>query len=445
MAYMVATKSPIATDYFRSLGFSKVHFGILGGAPMVMMGMQFVGALWANRLRSRRITFMVLLIAGRLIWVSVVMLPHLVPGLGSDARAAAIIGLFIVMHALLNLGPPIWMSWMGDIIPKRVISRYWGRRMQWMQVVRLISNGALIPFSFYYEKLGFTLAGAFTLLVAIGVTAGVIDIVLFAWVDEPPAAPVRSRPVLSTIFEPLRHADFRRYLTWYCCFSAALHFGGAFMQLYVLDCLGVPLWIAVFIWWTFGIGSAASSGFWGRMIDRHGSRPVMIVCTVLKPMSPLVFMLMTRGLAPIVLPVFFLLDSCLNSGWMLATNGFMLRVAPRENRGMFTAAMASLPSFCAGLAAIAAGFLLRAWEGTAVEFAGKTWTSFHFLFLLCAILRASCIPLALRVREPRSDGPRHVLAAIAGILPLRLRSLPVTADDPDGSDRNEGQDGARNA
>ena len=37
----------------------------------------------------------------------------------------------------------------------------------------------------------------------------------------------------------------------------------------------------------------------------------------------------------------------------LATNGFMLRMAPRENRGMFVAAIASLPASWARIPAMA--------------------------------------------------------------------------------------------
>ncbi len=176
-------------------------------------------------------------------------------------------------------------------------------------------------------------------------------------------------------------------------------------------------------------------------IPRHGSRAVLTVSAVLKPVSPLVFMLITKSAAPYVLPVFFLFDSCLNSGWLLATNGYMMRASPRENRGMFTAAMMSLPGICAGVSAIIAGFLLRSWEGLSIELAGRTWTNFHLLFLVCAILRALCIPLAIRVREERSNHPIEVLTAIVGILPLRMRTLPVkiyrhitTRNKPEGPD-----------
>jgi hypothetical protein len=69
--------------------------------------------------------------------------------------------------------------------------------------------------------------------------------------------------------------------------------------------------------------------------------------------------------------------------------------------------------------------LLHLWEGHAVEVFGRTWINYQFLFLLSFILRIMCIPLALRIREPRSARPLAVLSAVANVWPLRLMLLPV--------------------
>jgi hypothetical protein len=366
---------------------------------------------------------MVLIIAARLLWIAVALVPPTIDEVG--ARAALVVALLTLASALTNLGPPIWFSWMGDLVPRRILSRFWGGRMRWMWIVWLATHGALVGFGFRYAAFGFTMQRAFTTVVALGVAAGVADILLFVWVHEPPAARTHRRAVLATLLEPLRQLEFRRYLAWNVAFRAAVMVGAAFMMLYVLKVLAIPLWITMLIWWTPGLGSALSAGFWGRTIDRHGSRPVLIVCSCAKPLAPLVFLLITRDTAPYVLPVFFVLDSCLNAGSQLATNGFMLRMAPRENRGTFTAAMTSLPSIAGGLAAILAGFLLRSWEGVEFVFAGRTWGNYQLLFLLSIVLRAACVPLAVRIREPHSARPLTVLAAIVNVWPLRLRSLPV--------------------
>ena len=39
MVFSAAVGSPMATDYFQKIGFTEVEFGIMGGIPMIMIGM----------------------------------------------------------------------------------------------------------------------------------------------------------------------------------------------------------------------------------------------------------------------------------------------------------------------------------------------------------------------------------------------------------------------
>lgn len=422
MLFQASIGSPMATDYFRTIGFTEIHFGILSGVPMIMVAMQFLGALWCNRLQTRRAVFMGLVISGRMLWLGVVLMPFM-PFPSPSLRIACMIACIAVSGFLQNLAPPIWFSWMADLIPRRILSRYWGSRMRWLNIIWLIAYIPLTLFGFYYASLGFTLIQAFTLVASLGVAAGVTDIIMFLRVHEPRPTPVRARPILETIIEPLRQKQFRSYMLWNIAYSASAMIGAAFMLLYVLKVLALPLWQVMLIWWMPGIGSTISAKPWGRLIDRFGSRPVLVLCTALKPLAPIIFFIITKETALVGLSLFFILDNMLNVGQQLSTNGFMLRMTPRENRGMFVAAISSLPGIAGGLSAIAGGVLLHAWAGHTVTLFGREWCNYQYLFLLSALLRVLCIPLALRIKEPASAAPRTVLAAIFDE-PFRLFALP---------------------
>jgi MFS family permease len=423
LVYSTAISSPMSTDFFRRMGFGEVEFGVMSGIPMLMLGMQFLGALWSNKLQSRRAVFMGLVISGRLLWLPIILVPLLpVP---NAARTTIMLSLLALSSLLLNLAPPIWFSWMGDLIPRRLLSRYWGGRMRMMQGVWLVTYIPLVLFGFKYQALGLSLPQAFFIITLLGVAAGVVDIILFLWVWEPPPVVASKRPILETILEPMRQGSFRSYMVWNCAYSASVMVGAAFMLLYVLKVLALPLWQVMIMWWMPGIGSMLSSAFWGRLIDRYGSRPILVLCTALKPLAPLVFFVIDRENAFVVLSCFFIFDNMLNMGSQLATNGFMLRMAPRENRGMFVAAISSLPGIAGGLSAIAGGFLLKAWEGHGVFILGRLWDNYQYLFLLSAVLRLLCIPLALRIREPESAKAMDVLSAIVEDWPSRVVSFPA--------------------
>ncbi len=425
MVYMPAVSGVMATDYFRHLGFTERHIGILTGMGMIMVTLQFFGALWSNRLRRRKPPFMVLLITGRLLWLGVILVPVLTPHLAPNLRIGGMLILIGISAALSSLSMPIWYTWMGDLIPRRILNRYWGGRYRWMWLVQVIVSVGLTVFSFFYQKLGLSLSETFSIVVVIGVTAGVVDVVLFIWIPEPENLQVRGRKLLSILLEPLAEPGCRSFLIWSCAHAAAVMIAASFMQYYMLKVLAIPQWQVLLVWSSTGLGYAMASAFWGRVADRHGHRPIFVLCSTLKPLIPLAFFLVTAKTALFVLLPFIFFDSLLNAGNMLAKTGFMLKLAPRENRSMFVAAMMSFPAIVGGLSAMLGGELLVRLKDLEFTFAGWQWNNYRLLFALSVVLRACCIPLAHRIREPASSRPRQVLLAIAGTWPMRLISFPV--------------------
>ena len=75
MVYMAGTACPLMTRFFLDLGASEGHFGLITGVPMAMISLQIAGALIANRLERRKPFFMVILIAGQLLFLAVAFLP----------------------------------------------------------------------------------------------------------------------------------------------------------------------------------------------------------------------------------------------------------------------------------------------------------------------------------------------------------------------------------
>jgi len=425
MVYIPMVGGAMATDYFRRCGFTERHFGILSAIPMITFALQFVGALVSNRLHARKPLFMILVIVGRMMWLPIVLLPLLFPDLSLARSALCILSLLAISAAVSNLSIPIWYTWMADLIPPRILNRYWGGRYTWMWVVQVTISVMLAFYSFFYERLGLSLPQAFRIAVVFGVIAGVMDILLFIWVPEPENAQVRGRCVRDIILEPLSDRGCRSFLVWNCAYMAAVMVGAAFMQLYMLKILAMPLWKVVAIWSSAGIGFAVASRFWGRIADAHGHRPIMTLCSTLKPLSPLMFMLVTPSAALYVLFPFVFFDSLLNAGNAVAKNGFMLKLAPRENRSMFVAVMFSLPSIAGGLAAMCGGEILTALENVRVSFAGREWNNYQMLFGLSFVCRCACMPLAAKIKERGSTRSRQVFVAITSGWPLRLLTYPI--------------------
>lgn len=406
MVYITATSCPLFTDYFRSIGATGFHFGLLGGIPMLMVFMQFLGALVANRMPQRKYLYMGLVIASRLVYLPIAFLPLMFPNLDRQALLVTLIVLVAIGSILANLATPLWMGWMADLIPGPVLNRYWGKRQRAMYTVWTLAYLGISAYT-YYLKL--PTAVAYPILVCVAVLAGVIDILLFIGVDEPPNKLVLDRIMLKVLFEPLQDKGYRRFVIFSCVWTACVMFTASFMQLYVLQELGLSQWATTLIWCVAGMGQAIVSSGWGRIADRHGQRPILNLCVIFKPVIVLVFLLLTRENVMWLLPVAFGLDAMLNAGNAVATNGYMMKIAPRENRPMFMAAIIGLSGVCGGLASVVGGMFLDWNKDFSLHLLGRDWTNFHLVFLIGLFLRMACVPLVRGIREPKSSPSREVL------------------------------------
>jgi len=422
MAYVAGTTSPAFIQFMRTIGATDAHFGLLAGIPMVMLSMQFLGAVITNVIPRRKPLFMVLVVLGRFLYVPLAVAPAVFPALRGASGVAYVVVLLAIAGALMNITGPLWLSWMADLIPRRVLNSYWGGRQRWMYLTWTASYVAVAAFvSFARMPISVT----FPVLATIAAVAGIVDIILFVWVPEPPNVVMRGKPIIETMLAPLRSREYRPFVVYSCAWSASAMFAAAFMQVYALKVLGLTVWQTTLIWCATGVGVALMSSYWGDLADRHGHRPILAICMGLKSLIVLAFLIATPGTALWLLPAVLLFDSVWDSGLMIASNGYMLKIAPRANRSMFIAAITGLAGICGGLGAMAGGGFLKATAGFHLEAVGRVWTNYHFLFLLNILMRLGCIALAHRVHEPKAAMPDQLLCVLRGSWPMRFLLFPV--------------------
>lgn len=422
MVYSTGIASPAFVEFMSGMGATDMHFGLLGGIPMIMLSMQFVGAVITNVVRRRKPLFMVSSMVGRFLYVPLSLIPLLFPSVRSSVAVAWSLALIALSGAVTNLAVPLWMSWMADLIPRRVLNTYWGRRQRWMFLTWTVSFLAVAVFT---RWTGLPILKSFPIMAGLAVVAGIVDVLLFLWIREPRNAVSRGNPVLRAMLEPLRNADYRPFVVYACVWTFSAMFCGAFMQVYVLKAIGLSVWQTTLIWCAYGIGIALASSAWGKVADAHGHRPVLVVCVAFRAVIVLALLLVDRSSALWVLPLAVLIDSIWDGGLIIATNGYMLKIAPRQNRSMFIAAISGLAGLCGGLGSMAGGGFLKLAEGFAFEAMGRGWTNYHLLFLVNIAMRLGCIGLALKVREPKASTPEKLLHQLRGTWPMSFLLFPI--------------------
>lgn len=400
-AYTQLTTSPATIRYARSIGANELHIGILGALPTLMLFMQFVSGVVVNHLRFRRRLWFWSAMTHRLLLLPTALGPWLIPGMSSEFWIGMLLVTTALNQALLHFSSPLWLSWMGDYLPHEGLSGYWGSRQFWMQVT---AAGSLAAAAFLVLRNDQGIERGYAVLTCVGTLCGVLDLLLFHRIPEPPVTRVPSPRLRQVLAAPFRNKDFRRYIRFMCYWNFAAMAGAPFISLYLMEVVGMDLFRVLLLWTISWVGGAMLSRTLGRWADHYGTRPVLIICVASKSANMLALLLSPQNpdaafwfLAP-----FFMLDAAQNAGILIANNGFMIKHSPSENRTMYIAATQALAGVVGGTTSIAAGWIMTRLAGHTWQFGDWTMGHFQMMFAVSIVLRWLALFLVQSVREPNS-------------------------------------------
>jgi MFS family permease len=223
-------------------------------------------------------------IVGRSIWIGLAVIPWVLPR--HWWPAALVTGTAGAM-LLLNLGGPAWMNWAADLIPAPVRGRYMSRRIRLGQGIGLITT-LLIGFGLDRSSslAPDDLRNAISVAYIVAAAFGVID---FLWhmpvrLADPPRRERKSmRRLLS---EPLADRNFRWFLGFTAMMTFAVGYVGQFANLYVIEFIAIDSSSRYLLINTMMVAipllvMMLTLPIWGRLMDRFGRRPVMLIAGVL--------------------------------------------------------------------------------------------------------------------------------------------------------------------
>ncbi|RLT02282.1 MAG: MFS transporter [Planctomycetota bacterium] len=401
MIYLQLTTSPATVQFARALGANGLHIGILGSLPTAMLFMQFVSGVLVNRFKYRRRLWLTVGLVQRLVMLPAALGPTLWPDMSDGFWIWTLVGLTAVNYGMADFCHPLWMSWMGDYLPRQGLSRFWGKRHLWMHCSAAAALGCA---AVYVSGHPDGIKPAFAMLGVIAAVCGVVDLLLFLKVDEPPVRPAPSPRLRDILSAPFEQREFRRFIGFSCFWHFAAMTGAPFIGLFLLEYVGMDLFHVMLLWATSWIGGALAASRMGWLADKFGHRPLLVLSISFK--SALMIALLLVPANPtlafwLLIPV-FMLDALLNAGIAIAQHGFLLSYSPSENRAMYIAAGTAIAGMVGGATSIGSGFLLRSLAGWDFSFLAVGVSHFHVLFSISLLLRLLSSVLVLSVEEPEA-------------------------------------------
>jgi MFS family permease len=406
-AWATITGGAALTKYAQVLGLPKFGFGLLAALPYMGALLQFPASWFVERYGHRKRLLVVAGIIHRAVWFGVAAIPWVLPDANWWPSLLVLIGLSSLAG---HIATPAVLAWFADIVPGRIRGRYFSRRSQAGQLVALgvtLAMGFLLD----HSRLGGDTAVLRVVSIAFALAAacGVMDFLTLTPVPDPRSTTPNPRLGLAALLRgPLASREFRIYLGYSATLTFAVAYVGQFIWLYLFDVVGMSVTQANLLNVVIPLGAAlACYPFWGRLIDRVGRRPVLLICGILIVNGASGWVFVAKGhwywgyastlLATMAWP-----------GVDLANFSLLLGMKDASGRrsvgGAFIAINSMVSALAGALSGVFGGVLaewLGDWQGSVC---GWPLTFHGVLFIVSAVLRVLALVWVLRMHDAGSRG-----------------------------------------
>ena len=390
----------LLSNFLLDLGASALEIGLLASIPQMTNLLQPLGAYLGDRFKSRNWYSLLIFGTSRLLWLLIVPGIWLVSSSHMAGRQLVLLTLAIiwVTNILEALGRASFFSWMAVLVPERLRGRYFGFRNSVVNLTNFI--GVPLLGLAVSKWPGGSLQG-FGAVLVLGIVLGIISLGFhFLMTDVNPqvvhaaGSDTDHGSPWQTVFSFLKDANFLRFLLYSGLWSFAVNISAPFFNLYLLGDLNLDVSV-VTLYNSLGFGAnLLMLMFWGKLADRIGNRPLMIIVGILVALTPLLWL--EAGTTAIFLWVWFpLLHIVGGATWAaidLCSGNLMMGVTPLRNQSIYFAIAAAVPGITGAIGITVGGFL-----ATVTNFGGLPT-----VFALSAVLRLFALLPLVFVHEQRS-------------------------------------------
>ncbi len=411
----------VLTAWAVALKLSPFLVGLMTALPFFAQFVQFPAAWLTSTFGHRRVALTAVCLS-RQVMLPLALMPWL--PLDLEGRQHLLIGVAAVSAVLGVIGNNAWVSWMGELVPSSLRGRYFGKRTAMITIAGTLTS-VVAGFLMDGARRDAGLTFALPLLAAVACAVGLLTTFIMARQHDPAPGASHVKMDLRAALLPLRDPAARKVLLYQVAWNAGVGLSAPFFAFHMIKNLKMTFVMMALQAAAVACVRILTAPLWGKLIDRVGAQPVLLLCSLVISTIPALWLLPTEAsLWPLAVDV--VLNGAFWAGHGLAAFALPLSVAPRVGRPVYLAAFATAGGLAYAVASALGGGLAGA-VPTNFTLGGHAWVNFHVVFALSALARLGASFLALRIAEPGVAPVRSLRALVPTVAP-RLAPVPVRAE-----------------
>lgn len=396
--FTILTGGAFLTGLALYLGANDVTIGLLAALPLLAQTAQILSAYLIDRTGRRKAITLWAAVAARQSWWLIIPLLFL----SVRWRLEALLVIVTFSSVALMVSTPAWMAWMADLVPERIRGRYFGFRSAAVAVTTLsatIIGGLILDF---FRRSGQDHIG-FAIITGTAAAFALAATILLNKIPDKPPHRLRVPFQWSRLIEPFKDKGYRRLLEMTFAWNLAIGISAAFFAAHMLTNLRMSFTQISLYSCLASLVAVGLNRPWGNLIDRFGSKPVLVFCALGIAAVPLIW-LVPRADSLWILWFEAVYSGALWTGFNLAVFTIPIANSPREGRTMYLAMFSVVTGIAFFASSTAGGILAESWSHVHWTMGKQTLVNYHLLFAISSLLRGMAAVFFMTFHEPQGKG-----------------------------------------
>jgi MFS family permease len=407
---------------------SATSIGVLASLPFIGNFLQIFVSPALMRWKSPKTITVMSALLNMFSWLALGIAMPWIPRSSTAEAASWILGWYFVSSCLYAVASVTWSTWIEEWVPVRIRGKYFGRRNQIIQfsavVFLTISGWVLSRWDYSVPAFQAVIFGSCFLR---------IFSLRMQWIS--PTRPHREPDPVGGSFRSrvavvLGARSFLVFVAFGAVWSFAANCFGPFYTVFMFERVGFSAWDVGVVTALSQLGGALLLPLWGRLLDRHGSKPVMVLSIILWQLSMFGWCLVNPGNRAVLYALWAWIGAT-SAGFVLGQFAIGLRLIPAGAKRLAIGFNLAVSSLVAAVAPVLGGWTLS----HAPASWGGALGAYHACFLVQPVVALAGALLLLRVREPAASPVTAVMDSmlnirtLAGVLGLSFLVDQVFVDE----------------